>query len=488
MDSVADHPRRYAVLAILLTATALYFGSGLTTIPALTWLAPLPVFLLAPRVSGRLAALTAFAGWSLGLANLWRYLLKDLELPPPTLSFLLLLAGVFTATVLLFRALAVRRRFVLAALAGPACWAACDFLIATVSPHGTFTSLAYTQAEVRPVVQLASLTGPWGITFLLMLPAAVLAIIFAPGVKRRAVLQISIGFAMVALGTIGYGAWRLNDSTSTKPPIRIAVVSANTDDDSNWTTPGGPSILRNYTRAINEAARQGAQVVLLPEKIIDIQAAALPGLSTSFQKLATSNKITLVVGLTVFGDQGNDYNRALVFSPAGGAPTAYDKHHLIPALEPYASGDHLGLLAGPAGERWGVLICKDLDFPALSRQYGKGDVDLLLVPALDFDNDGWLHSRMALLRGIENGIPMARDGSKGLLTLTDQHGRVVSERPAASNQSATLIGTLTPGIASTPYTRLGDWFAYLCVILTVGCCWSARPRRRRSSGHRPNAL
>jgi apolipoprotein N-acyltransferase len=479
MDSASDHPRRYAVLAVLLSGAALFFGSGLTTVPALTWLAPLPVFVLAPRISARLAALTAFAAWSLGLANLWRYLLVDLEQPPPTLSFLLLLAAVFTLTVLLFRALAVRRRFVLAALTAPACWAACDYLIATASPHGAFTSLAYTQAEVRPVVQIVSLTGPWGISFLLMLPAAVLAICCAPGVRRRVALQASAGLLVVALGVFGYGTWRLSDSPAAHSPVRIAIVSDGTDDDSSWASPSGPSILARYTRAIEAAARQGAQVVLLPEKIIDIQASALPGLTDTFQQLAVSNKIELVVGLTVFGDQGNDYNRALVFAPDGSTPTAYDKHHLIPGIEPYSSGDHLGLMDGPDGERWGVLICKDLDFPALSRQYGKAGVDLLLVPALDFDNDGWLHSRMALLRGVENGIPIARSGSKGRLTLTDQHGRVVSELPAASNQSVTLVDDLNPGIARTPYTRWGDWFAYPAILLTaIGALALLRPRRR----------
>lgn len=477
MDSVSDHPRRYAVLAVLLTGAALYFGSGLNTLPALTWLAPVPVLLLAPRISARLAALTAFAGWSLGLANLWRYLLEDLELPPAALAFLLLLAGVFTLTVLLFRALAVRRHFVLAAVAAPACWAACDYLIATVSPHGAFTSLAYTQADVRPVVQLVSLTGAWGISFLLMLPAAVLAICCAPGVRRRVVLQASVGLLVVAVGVFSYGTWRLSDSPSAHSLVRIAIVSDSTDDDSTWTSPGGPSILANYTRGIEAAAQQGATVVLLPEKIIDVRSTALPGLTDSFQKLASSNKVVLVVGLTVFGD--NDYNRALVLSPDGSAPTAYDKHHLIPGIEPYTSGDHLGLMDGPDGEQWGVLICKDLDFPALSRQYGKAGVDLLLVPGLDFDNDGWLHSRMALLRGVENGIPIARNGSKGRLTFTDQHGRLVSELPAPSNQSVTLVGELNPGIAPTPYTRWGDWFAFLSILLTaIGALALLRPRRR----------
>jgi apolipoprotein N-acyltransferase len=64
MDSATKHPRLYAALATVLTGIALYFGTGLDTIPALTWIAPLPVLLVAPQVSGRLAALAAFVGWS----------------------------------------------------------------------------------------------------------------------------------------------------------------------------------------------------------------------------------------------------------------------------------------------------------------------------------------------------------------------------------------------------------------------------------------
>lgn len=333
MDSVRSHPRWYAAAAALLTGLFLYFGSGLDTIPALTWLAPLPVLLVAPHLTKRLTALTAFIGWSLGLANLWSYLLTDLD-------FLVLLAGVFTLTVLLFRALAVRRRYLLAAIVAPA----------------------------------------------------------------------------------------------------------------------------TYAQQIEAAAAKGAQVVVLPEKFIDVDASALPDLQRRLQKIATGSKVELVAGLTVFGDHGKDYNRALVLHPAGGVPVSYDKHHLIPGIEPYEPGDHLALTG-----TWGVLICKDLDFPALSRQYGKKKADLLLVPALDFDNDGWLHSRHAILRGIENGIPIARNGSQGQLTLSDSYGRVTSEAAAPTGGNVTLLGDLRPGIHSTLYTRLGDWFGWLsCLLVLVG--------------------
>jgi apolipoprotein N-acyltransferase len=458
MNSVADHPRRYAALAALLTGAFLYFGSGLDTIPALTWFAPLPVLLLAPRLSKRLTALTAFAGWSLGLANLWHYLLADLELPPAAMSFLVLLAGVFTLTVLFFRALVLRRRFLLAAIVAPATWAATDYLIALVSPHGAFTSLAYTQADVHSIAQIVSLTGVWGLSFLLFTPAAAIA------VMAQAPRRTAAWLALVALGTIGYGAWRLTGDVAPQA-VKVAIVSASGgEDDTRWTGPSGPTILATYAMQIESAAAKGARVVVLPEKFIDVDATALPDLERRLQTIATSTKVELVAGLTVFGDHGNDYNRALVFHPNGGAPLSYDKHHLIPGIEPYEPGDQLALTGS-----WGVMICKDLDFPALARQYGQQKADLLLVPALDFDDDGWLHSRHALLRGIENGIPMARNGSQGLLTLTDPYGRITGQLAAPTGGNVTLLGDIRPGIDSTLYTKWGDWFGWLsCLLVLIG--------------------
>jgi apolipoprotein N-acyltransferase len=127
---------------------------------------------------------------------------------------------------------------------------------------------------------------------------------------------------------------------------------------------------------------------------------------------------------------------------------------------------------------WGVMICKDLDFPALARQYGQKKADLLLVPALDFDDDGWLHSRDALLRGIENGIPIARNGSQGLLTLSDSYGRVTSQTAAPTGADITLLGDLRPGIHSTLYTKWGDWFAWLCCLLTLAGLGALRRGKR----------
>src|SRR5206468_12707788 len=94
-------------------------------------------------------------------------------------------------------------------------------------------------------------------------------------------------------------------------------------------------------------------------------------------------------------------NVAVVFGPDGTQALEYDKQHLVPGLEAgYRQGARTGLLAGGAVPT-GVAICKDLDFPLLGRAYARAGVGLLLVPAWDFVRDRWLHSRMAVVRGVE---------------------------------------------------------------------------------------
>ena len=123
--------------------------------------------------------------------------------------------------------------------------------------------------------------------------------------------------------------------------------------------------------------------------------------------------------------------------------------------------------------KWGVEICKDMDFPLLARQYSNDGVGLLLVPAWDFIADGWLHDRMAVLRGVESGFSIARVAKQGLLTLTDDRGRVLAERNSSaqlwntSDPFTTLTGSIPVRNEPTIYARTGDWFAWLDLALAV---------------------
>jgi apolipoprotein N-acyltransferase len=118
-----------------------------------------------------------------------------------------------------------------------------------------------------------------------------------------------------------------------------------------------------------------------------------------------------------------------------------------------------------------------MDLPRLSRQYSRDGVSLLIAPAPDFVVDGWLHGRMAILRGIESGFSIARSAKLGILTATDDRGRVLAGRNTIGPSFATAIANIPVRHDSTLYSIFGNWFAWVCVAHLFVCRFLiARPR------------
>jgi apolipoprotein N-acyltransferase len=108
-----------------------------------------------------------------------------------------------------------------------------------------------------------------------------------------------------------------------------------------------------------------------------------------------------------------------------------------------------------------------MDFPKLSRQYARDGVALMVVPAWDFEVDGWLHGRMGIMRGVEGGFSIARSAKKSILYATDDRGRVIAERDTRFLPFATVVATVPVRHDNTLYTRFGNWFAWLNVAALV---------------------
>jgi apolipoprotein N-acyltransferase len=123
----------------------------------------------------------------------------------------------------------------------------------------------------------------------------------------------------------------------------------------------------------------------------------------------------------------------------------------------------------------GLEICKDMDFQAMLRNDEVQTTPLLLaVPAWDFGADDWSHARVAILRSVENGVPMARSARNGLLTLNDRYGRLIV-RAKTTGAFTVLTGDLPLNGrgGNTVYDAIGDAFGWLCVVLSVvAMAWS----------------
>ncbi len=465
------------IVAVVLSAGLFYFGTGMRPVPLLTWFAPLPVLVLAPRVRARVAFGAAVVAWLGGESWMWRYLLRSVEVPVPmVIGMVGGSAMVFGLVVVLARALALRGRLVSAAVVVPSAWVVVEYLASVLSPNGAWWSLAYTQAGVLPVLQTVSLTGPWGATFLLMGVPAALSAVLAPGTARR--LPVGVGGVLVLALALGYGAWRVRGADGERTEKVALLVSDRPQEPADVATPAGRALLGRYAAAVPGLAARGARVVVLPEKAFVADDAGLRVMDATLGRVATERHVDVIAGLILDPD-GVTRNAAVDYPADGGRPVRYGKRHLIPGLEDrFRPGDGEAFVPG-SGRRWGIAVCFDLDLTGLVRDYRRTGATALFVPAWDFDRDAWLHSRMAVTRGVENGLTIARAARNGALTVSDPHGRVVAEAQSADAPLVSAIAPLPARAASTLYTRFGDWFAWACALLLTGAAWRCPWRRVR---------
>ena len=476
MASRPDRTPWWATLAAgALSALAWWFGSGLQPHWWLTWLAPLPLLWLAPRIRARWAALVAFMAFGLGGLNQWSYLHERIHLPMPVTAYVIAMAALtLVPALLLFRRLLRRGHPLAAALGVPVVWVAIEYISSLLSPHGTFGSIAYTQMDALPVIQLAAITGLWGVSFLVLLVPAAIAVQTARQASRRGRTATAALTLLLLAATLGYGAWRLQlPATRT---LRIGLVSLEHPIRPALDSPAGQALQARYVQAIGRLADAGAQVVVIPETAFATAGTSVP----VFADLARQRRLILDVGIDGKADPHAERNLAMALQPHALAPATYSKHHLIPGFEnQYAPGAGYSLLDG--APRIGLAICKDMDFHDIGRAYAARDAQLLLVPAWDFGVDGWLHSRMAIMRGVESGFAIARVARSGRLTLSDDRGRVLAEASSETHDAA-RVDSLPLRETHTLHGRWGDWFAWLDLAALLGLLGlalrSERPRER----------
>lgn len=462
MASVRDIGRLALDLAgVAASAALLWFGSGLHPLWPLTWLAALPVLLVAARASAARTALVAFSAWFLGSLNLWGYLHGALHVPAVMIvTEVGLVALAFAGATLLFRALLRRGARWSALIAFPATWVSFEYLFNLATSAGTLISLAYSQLRFLPVLQLASITGPWGISFLLfLLPAAVAVFVHSRRRAPRPAWRIAGITAALLVVVLAFGTIRLALPVGGHR-IEVGLIA----HDAGVAAPGHPtlSLVKKYADEARTLAARGAQVIVLPEKIGVIAHPVSKALDSAFQSLANQTETTIVVGF-IHAMPGAEFNEARVYSPHA-AVLEYHKEHLLPPFESrFTPGKKLRLLRRASG-LWGVEICKDMDFTDLSRRYGKAGVGLMLVPAWDFTVDWILHGHAALMRGVEDGFSVARSAKDGSLYVSDNRGRILAEIRSRSFPFTTLVSELPVAHADTAYLLLGNWFAWLALM------------------------
>ncbi|HWK03538.1 MAG TPA: nitrilase-related carbon-nitrogen hydrolase [Puia sp.] len=446
------------------------------------WLAPIPVLYLSMRVTGFQAYGVAFLAVLIGRLSWFSFLHTVLPLPV-VLLFTIIFPAIFGMIILAVRKIIASSPPVIAIFAYPVLWTAFEYLQFLYSRDGTNGSIAYTQCDLLPLVQLASLTGVLGITFVVSFVPSVVALALYShrgGKKSRnfilpalfLVLCVFI-FGLIRLysgrtqkgGTAGRAGESMHEVT-----VGLAAISINSYHKSVYDRrPETALYITNlYLQEVRALSDKGAQIILLPEKGIAVSDSTEAVIRGLFQDAARHFGVTIIVGVNSLSNDRLEC-QAWVISPDGRLLLNYRKVKLFEGevADGFMPGKGPGFF--PLKEALaGVAICKDLDFEKYMRLYRQQGASILYVPAWDFNRDGWFHSRIAMMRAVENGYSLVRNAQEGRLTISDDRGRVLAEANAEDGQRGFLTGRVGPSAGPTLYSRWGDWFGLLNLFAAVG--------------------
>jgi len=488
---MASRPERISRITLLIAATTAsaslwWFGSGLNPHWWATWLAPLPVLLLASRVRKRWAALAAFTAYAIGGLNEWTYLHDVLALPSVLCAIVVAEPGLFLALcVLLFRRLVLQGRPVAASLAVPALWVSIAYLGALSSPHGTFGDIGYTQMDALPLIQVVAVTGIWGLTFLIAWFAATFELAWSRGFAWSAMRAPVLTFVAILTLVIVAGTLRLVLAPTDRPSVRAATLNRPADlfapGEMTRITEGRVTAADHADLAAKVAklqdwfldgsrreARAGTRLIVFPEGNLLVFKTDEGAFLERASRLARDEHVYLAMGMGTIhlGEKLPFENKLVLIDPAGQTLVSYRKSH--PANDWEAgimrAGDGRVPVVGTPDGRMAGVICFDADFPEFTRQAAQGSADLLIVPVNDWRDIKDLHFRMHAFRAIETGIPVVRAAASGISSAFDPWGRVLGVTDFFAPGDRTLTVQVPMGHVPTIYATTGDLFAWLCVV------------------------
>ncbi len=388
----------------------------------------------------------------------------------------------------------------------PAGWVALEWLRAFMITGFPWDNLGYSQTPWLSFIQVADITGVYGLSWLLVLANTSFARIW---IERR--LHWDLLILAVLVGTVGvYGVTRLNHVEALErqaSSIPVALIQGNIDQSRKWDPVLQEEIVHRYLELSGEALANSPRpgVVVWPETAAPFFLGLEDRFTPRLEEFTRSNGVALLVGAPGVGQtkgRPHYYNRMFLLDARGTILGSYSKQHLVPFGEyvplarllffverlVQAAGDFSpGTDARPLaldGQRYGGLICYEAIFPALARQTVRLGANVLV----NVTNDAWYgvssapyqHFEMARWRALENRVPLIRCANTGISTVFSASGRSGTTIPL--NKTGYQVYGVLPLQITTLYNRYGDWFAWLCCLTAIAAFVysSARVRAQNS--------
>ncbi|MDP3722261.1 MAG: apolipoprotein N-acyltransferase [Candidatus Omnitrophota bacterium] len=397
----------------------------------------------------------------------------------------------------------------------PAAWVSLEVLRSHLLSGLGWNLLAYSQTPWLALIQFADSTGAWGISFLIVLVNVAIARFFEHGTPTSDALRGGAVAMACVLVAVGYGTWRLPQPAGAQT-ARVAIVQGNIPQEEKWDEARRVDILTRYAALSEAAAATEPSLIVWPETSVPGYLGIDETLTQQVIALARRVERPLLVGApipTIADARVTLRNSAILVDPEGMLSQRYDKLHLVPFGEfvPFERNlPWLRNLLPPIGDfspgreytvftiavrnaefgmrnsnselptpnselRFSTLICFEDIFPELARRFVQRGAQFLLV----ITNDAWFgptaaayqHAQASTFRAVELRVPVARAANTGWSGCIDAAGRWISSVRDPGGRELFIEGTTTCdlplGTGGSLYRRWGDWFAGLCLILTL---------------------
>jgi len=373
----------------------------------------------------------------------------------------------------------------------------------------TWGVVGYTQATVLPLVQLVAVTGVFGLTFVVAWFASWANGAWEDWESRGRLRSLHLVYPTLLILALAGGLVRLTVVPSGTTPVRVATASP--PDILDRLSPEDLAVFQRYfmkqsvdarrlsavrerleatypelLRRTRRLARDGADIVFWPEaSVVAFGAERQQELLGQMSALAREEKVMLGASVALITDDPHELNenKVVLFDPGGERIQTYYKTRLIPHVEePFTRGGDgtIGTVDTPHG-LLATVICYDLDNPRYIAQLGGRGVALLFAPSGDWPAIKDIHAAMARFRAVETGAYLVRPANHGLTQIVDNRGRALATMDHDDTEDRVLSVSFAPVATETPYSRVGDAFAWLCVagwwpvVLLSSVVWGRRP-------------
>jgi len=506
---------RQSIPAALLSSLLLLlsfpkFGTGL-----LAWIALVPFFY---SLRGKTVAQGAKSGFCVGMlfyVGLIYWIVYVIvvygNLPYfAGIALMLLLAAYLSLYFALFAAgiIYLKSRDIPLILSAPLLWVVLEFIKSNFLVGFPWENLGHSQYLHSRLIQIADLTGGYGISFLIVLVNAIVYdLLTLRNARKKALIEVALGVVLMASVCL-YGILRetqVHEAVTMSPSTQVSLIQGNVDQSVKWSPLYQKETMEIY-HALSLAAKNVSVPGMLvwPETAVPFYFQNVDDMHLRIVSLALQTGSWLLFGSPSYADDeaGTTFaNSAFLLSPEGETVARYDKVHLVPygeyvplrrffpfikkltaGIGDFKSGE--GFFPMEAGGRKiGVLICYEGILAEAGRAYKRQGAELLV----NITNDAWFgntsapyqHLSMTVFRAVENRLFLARAANTGISAIIDPTGKILKQ--SGIFERTILQGEIKFLKIPTVYSRYGDLFVYLCLFILASIYFISERRRKKCS-------